>query len=40
MCDLLIKQYDYKQIANILEKTDKQIDNCIQRIRNKLKKML
>lgn len=40
VCDLLIKQYDYKQIANILEKSDKQIDNCIQRIRNKLKKML
>lgn len=40
VCELLLKQYDYKQIANILKKSDKQIDNCIQRIRNKLKKML
>ena len=40
VCDLLIKQYDYKEIATILNKSDKQIDNCIQRIRNKLKKML
>ena len=40
VCDLLLKQYDYKQIAIILEKSDKQIDNCIQRIRNKLKNML
>jgi len=40
VCDLLLKQYDYKQIAIILKKSDKQIDNCIQRIRNKLKNML
>ena len=40
VCELLLKQYDYKQIATILKKSDKQIDNCIQRIRNKLKKML
>ena len=40
VCELLIKQYDYKQIAIILEKSDKQIDNCIQRIRNKLKNMI
>ena len=40
VCDLLLKQYDYKQIAVILKKSDKQIDNCIQRIRNKLKNMI
>lgn len=40
VCELLLKQYDYKQIAIILKKSDKQVDNCIQRIRNKLKKML
>lgn len=40
VCELLLKQYDYKEIASILNKSDKQIDNCIQRIRNKLKKML
>lgn len=40
VCELLLKQYDYKEIADILNKSPKQIDNCIQRIRNKLKKML
>ena len=40
VCELLVKQYDYKEIAEILGKNSKQIDNCIQRIRNKLKKML
>lgn len=40
VCELLLKQYDYKGIAEILNKNPKQIDNSIQRIRNKLKKML
>ena len=38
--NLLMNQYDYKKIAEILNKNPKQIDNTIQRIRNKLKKML
>ena len=40
VCELLLKQYDYKEIAEILNKNPKQVDNSIQRIRNKLKKML
>lgn len=40
VCNLLIEHYDYKQIAKILNKSYKQIDNTIQRIRNKLKKLL
>lgn len=40
VCELLVKDYDYKEIAEILNKTPKQIDNCIQRIRNKLKKII
>ena len=40
VCDLMLKQYDYKTIAEILNKNSKQIDNAIQRIRNKLKKIL
>ena len=37
---LLLEQYDYRQIAKILKQSPKQVDNCIQRIRNKLKKIL
>lgn len=40
VCELLLNQYDYKEIAKILNMSPKQVDNCIQRIRNKLKKML
>lgn len=40
VCELLVNQYDYKEIAEILDKNPKQIDNCIQRIRNKLKKII
>ena len=40
VCELLVSQYDYKEIAHILDKSPKQIDNCIQRIRNKLKKIV
>lgn len=40
VCDLLINQYDYREIAKILNMSPKQVDNCIQRIRNKLKKLL
>lgn len=40
VCNLLLKQYDYKTIAETLEKSPKQIDNTIQRIRNKIKKIL
>lgn len=37
---LLISGLDYKQIATQLGKSPKQIDNTIQRIRNKIKKIL
>lgn len=37
VCLLLIKGYSYKQIGKILGKSYKQIDNTIQRIRNKIK---
>lgn len=37
---LLISGLDYKQIAKQLNKDPKQIDNTIQRIRNKIKKIL
>ncbi len=40
VCTLLLEQYDYRQIAKILDQNPKQIDNAIQRIRNKLKKIL
>ena len=40
VCELLVNQYDYKEIAKILNKNPKQIDNSIQRIRNKLKKII
>lgn len=35
--DLLISNFTYKEIAVILDKEDKQIDNAIQRIKNKVK---
>ena len=34
---LMVKHYNYIDIANILSKTPKQIDNTIQRIKNKIK---
>lgn len=37
--NLMIKGLNYIEIANILKKTPKQIDNSIQRIRVKLKKL-
>jgi len=40
VCNLLLQQYDYKEIAEILNRSPKQIDNTIQRIRNKFKKIL
>ena len=40
VCKLLLQQNDYKTIAQILGKSPKQIDNTIQRIRNKFKKIL
>ena len=38
--DLLINNFNYVEIANILEKTPKQIDNSIQRIKGKVKKII
>ncbi|MBR5662265.1 MAG: sigma-70 family RNA polymerase sigma factor [Bacilli bacterium] len=38
--DLMILGLDYKDIANILDKEAKQIDNAIQRIKSKIKKIL
>jgi RNA polymerase sporulation-specific sigma factor len=38
--DLMILGLDYKDIANILDKEAKQIDNAIQRIKGKIKKIL
>ena len=38
--DLMIIGLDYKDIANILDKEAKQIDNAIQRIKGKIKKIL
>ena len=37
--NLMFQGYDYNEIAKILGKTSKQIDNAIQRIRVKLKKI-
>lgn len=37
--NLLIKGYDYTEISKILNKDIKQIDNAIQRIKNKIKKI-
>lgn len=38
--DLLIKEFDYKEISQILNKDIKSIDNAIQRIKLKIKKIL
>lgn len=38
--EFMLKGFDYKQIAKILEKTSKQIDNTIQRIKTKIKIIL
>lgn len=35
--DLYMRGYDYRQIAEMMDKTPKSIDNAIQRIRNKAK---
>ena len=37
--DLLVKGYKYTEIAEILNKSLKQVDNTIQRIKIKLKKI-
>ncbi len=37
---LLIEGFDYKEIAEILEKDQKSIDNAIQRIKSKIKSVL
>ena len=37
--NLMLEGLDYKEIALKLNKSSKQIDNTIQRIRNKLKKI-
>lgn len=37
--DLLVSGLKYKEIAEILDKDDKAIDNAIQRIKNKIKKV-
>lgn len=38
--ELKLSGFSYKEIANLLEKDSKSIDNCIQRIKTKLKKVL
>lgn len=38
--ELKLNGFTYKEIANLLEKDTKVIDNCIQRIKTKLKKIL
>jgi len=38
--NLIINGFNYQDIAKILDKDPKQIDNTIQRIRNKIKEML
>ena len=38
--DLIINEFSYIEIAKILNKEPKQIDNTIQRIRNKIKELL
>lgn len=37
---LLLQNINYQQIAYLLEKSPKQIDNAIQRLKNKIKKLL
>ena len=36
--ELMLEGHDYKEIARIMDKTPKTIDNAIQRIKSKLKK--
>lgn len=38
--EYLIRGYTYKEIANILDKNPKAIDNAIQRIKRKVEKWL
>ena len=38
--ELLLKGLSYKEIANLLDKNEKQIDNTIQRIRGKVRLIL
>ena len=38
--ELLINNFSYTEIANILEKSPKQIDNTIQRLKGKVKKII
>ena len=38
--DLRIRGYDYREIASILNRSPKQIDNAIQRIRKKIGKLI
>lgn len=38
--DLKLKGFSYKEIADLLEKDSKVVDNCIQRIKFKLKKII
>ncbi len=38
--DLLISNFNYKEIANMLDKEPKQVDNAIYRIKNKAKEVL
>ena len=38
--DLRIQEFDYREIADILDKTPKAIDNALQRIKTKIKKIL
>jgi RNA polymerase sporulation-specific sigma factor len=37
--ELMVSNFTYKEIAVILDKDSKQIDNAIQRIKNKVKKI-
>ena len=39
MLDLYLKGMDYKSIAEALQKDEKSIDNAVQRIRSKVKKV-
>ena len=38
--NLLLKGLNYKEIATLLDKNEKQIDNTIQRIRGKVRQLL
>jgi RNA polymerase sporulation-specific sigma factor len=38
--DLRIRGYDYREIASILNRSPKQIDNAIQRIRKKIGRLM